>query len=87
MHKADACGVWGHAQYLDVSLRARFVTAADTTGGMHGGFGQSCLAEQSAYYLVRRSACAVALAFGCWELWAVSGVPFCPSVGSPGHVG
>ena len=65
MQKAEACGVWGNAQYLDVSLRARFVTAADTTGGMHGGFGQSCLAEQGAYYLVRCSAWAVALASGC----------------------
>ena len=44
------------AQYLDVPLRASFVTAADTTNGMRASFGKSCIAEQGAYYMVR--ACA-----------------------------
>ncbi len=43
----------GTAQYLDVPLRAAFVTAADTTNGMRASFGRSCIAEQGAYYMVR----------------------------------
>ena len=43
----------GTAQYLDVPLRASFVTAADTTNGMRASFGKSCIAEQGAYYMVR----------------------------------
>ena len=45
------------AQYLDVPLRAAFVTAADTTNGMRASFGQSCIAEQGAYYMVRPALC------------------------------
>jgi len=45
--------VCGRAQYLDVPLRAEFVTAADTTAGLRAGYGQSCIAEQGAFYLVR----------------------------------
>ncbi len=46
-------GLCGRAQYLDVPLRAEFVTAADTTAGLRAGYGQSCIAEQGAFYLVR----------------------------------
>ncbi len=38
---------------MDVPLRAEFVTAADTTAGLRAGYGQSCIAEQGAFYLVR----------------------------------